>query len=48
MIRPVERSDLPVRHTLRELQGLPHPLLRFRGGSVDDYATIFGASPRPS
>ena len=28
--------------------GLPRSLLKFSGGSVHDYATIFGESPSPS
>ena len=32
----------------RRAGGVPHPLLKFSGGSVDDYATISDESPRPS
>ena len=37
-----------VHHLGMLLEGLPRSLLKFSGGSVHDYATIFGESPSPS
>ena len=33
---------------IEDQKGLPRSLLKFSGGSVHDYATIFGESPSPS
>ena len=46
------RDETAKQRFLQEAQaasaGLPRSLLKFSGGSVHDYATIFGESPSPS